>query len=84
MHDKHKTRTFGQKLSNPSHWKKGLDVGGEILSGASKSMVILGAESGQPEVSLLGAGGLVASQGAKKISKILKKNIKKKHMKKKK
>jgi hypothetical protein len=84
MHDKHNRRTFGEKISNPRHWEKGLDITSEILNAGGKSLAVMGASTGQPELALLGGGAIEASDGAKHISKILKKNIKKKHTKKKK
>mmetsp|Transcript_27054 Transcript_27054/g.35115 ORF Transcript_27054/g.35115 Transcript_27054/m.35115 type:complete len:81 (+) Transcript_27054:40-282(+) len=80
MHNK-KSHIFGNPKSVSKHFEKGLNTSGKILSVAGNGLLY--ASPSNPELLPLAGTAFELGQGAKKISKILKKSRKKKNNKKK-
>jgi len=77
MGDKKKgKRHFGVKKLKPRHFEKALNTTGSILDVGGKGVLLAGGAN--PELLPIGAGLIEAGEGAKKVSKILKKSRKKK------
>ena len=79
MHNK-KVHIFGNPKSVSKHFEKGLNTSGKILDVGGDALLYAG--SSNPELMPLGVASYGVGQGAKKISKILKKRRKKKNKKK--
>mmetsp|Transcript_32810 Transcript_32810/g.38492 ORF Transcript_32810/g.38492 Transcript_32810/m.38492 type:complete len:80 (-) Transcript_32810:2968-3207(-) len=79
MHNK-KVHIFGNPKSVSKHFEKGLNTSGKILDVGGDALLYAGASN--PELLPLGVASHELGQGAKKISKILKKSRKKKNKKK--